>query len=128
MPAAFDMPLLLLAGRLLLGGAFLVAGLRNLGNIPFLTGVIAGRGMPLPRAALLAGIVMQTAAGALLIAGFWTDIALVGLVAFLFAATLLFHNFWDHQGIDRVNRINGVISNAALTGGIFIILAAGSGG
>lgn len=121
----FNAPLLLVAGRILLGGAFLLAGLRNLGNIPFLSGVIAGRGVPLARLALIAGIALQSVAGALLIVGFWTDFALLGLVAFLVLATLLFHNFWDYEGVDRVNKINGVVSNAALTGAIFIILAGG---
>lgn len=120
-----DAPSLLVAGRILLGGAFLFAGLRNLGNIPFLSGVIAGRGVPLARLALIAGIALQSVAGALLIVGFWTDIALLGLVVFLVLATLLFNNFWDHEGVDRVNKINGVVSNVALTGAISIILAGG---
>ncbi|MCR4268206.1 DoxX family protein [Nitratireductor sp. ZSWI3] len=119
------LPLLHLAGRLLLGGAFVFAGLRNLGNIPYLTGVIAGRGMPLPRMALIAGISLQCIAGALLIAGLWTRFAALGLILFLLVATVLFHNFWDHQGPERVARINGIVSNAALAGSFLLVLASG---
>lgn len=119
------LPLLHLAGRLLLGGAFVFAGLRNLGNIPYLTGVIAGRGMPLPRVALIAGIALQCIAGALLIAGLWTRFAALGLILFLLVATVLFHNFWDHQGQERVARINGIVSNAALAGSFLLVLASG---
>ncbi|WP_295806076.1 DoxX family protein [uncultured Nitratireductor sp.] len=110
-------------GSLLLGGAFVFAGLRNLGNIPFLTGVLAGRGVPLARAALFAGIALQCVAGTLLIAGIYPAYAAAGLIVFLVIATLIFHNFWDHDGPDRVARINGVVSNVALAGGFLLIIA-----
>ncbi|TGQ69767.1 DoxX family protein [Mesorhizobium sp. M00.F.Ca.ET.186.01.1.1] len=122
MPA--DLPsTLLFLGRLLLGGAFVFAGLRNIRNQGFLTGLMAARGVPQARLALWAGIVLQVIAGVLVMAGLWTALACAVLVLFLIAATPMFDNFWDHQGPDRATRINGVVSNVALTGGLLTVIA-----
>ncbi|TPM38262.1 DoxX family protein [Mesorhizobium sp. B2-3-4] len=122
MPA--DLPSsLLFVGRLLLGGAFVFAGLRNIQNQGFLTGLMAARGVPQARLALWAGIVLQVIAGVLVMAGLWTALASAVLVLFLIAATPMFHNFWDHQGPDRASRINGFVGNVALSGGFLTLIA-----
>lgn len=122
MPA--DLPsTLLFLGRLLLGGAFVFAGLRNIQNAAFLPQMMAGRGVPRARLALWTGIVLQIIAGVLVIAGLWTAIACAVLVLFLIAATPMFHNFWDHQGPDRAARINGFVGNVALGGGFLTLIA-----
>ena len=122
MPA--DLPsTLLFLGRLLLGGAFVFAGLRNIQNAVFLTGLMAARGVPQARLALWAGIVLQIIAGLLVMAGLWTATACAVLVLFLIAATPMFHNFWDHQGPDRASRINGFVGNVALSGGFLTLIA-----
>ncbi|MFD1986400.1 DoxX family protein [Mesorhizobium newzealandense] len=119
-----DLPsTLLFLGRLLLGGGFVFAGLRNIQNAAFLTQLMAARGVPQARLALWAGIVLQIVAGALVIAGLWTAIAAAVLVVFLIAATPMFHNFWDHQGPDRASRINGFVGNVALSGGFLTLIA-----
>lgn len=112
-----------IVSHLLLGGAFVFAGLRNLANIPVLTSTLAGRGVPLPRAALLAGIALQVVCGGFVMVGFWTSAAAAGLVLFLAIATYLFHNFWDYQGLERGNRINGMVSNTALVGAFLLVMA-----
>ena len=119
-----DLPsTLLFLGRLLLGGVFLFAGLRNIQNAAFLIQLMAARGVPQARLALWVGIVLQIVAGALVIAGLWTTMAAAVLVVFLIAATPMFHNFWDHQGPDRASRINGFVGNVALSGGFLTLIA-----
>ncbi|SDA85442.1 DoxX family protein [Mesorhizobium qingshengii] len=113
----------LFLGRLLLGGAFVFAGLRNIQNRAFLTGLMAARGVPQARLALRAGIVLQIIAGLLVMAGLWTATACAVLVLFLIVATPMFHNFWDHQGPDRASRINGFVGNVALGGGFLTLIA-----
>jgi len=114
---------ILLAARLLLGGAFVFAGVRNIQNRAFLTQLMAARGVPQAQLALWLGIVLQVAAGALVIAGLWTAFAAAILILFLIVATPMFHNFWDHQGPDRAARINGFVGNVALTGGFLALMA-----
>lgn len=122
MPADLPSTLLFLA-RLLLGGAFVFAGLRNIQNAAFLTQMMAARGVPQARLALWLGIVLQIAAGVLVISGLWTAIAAAVLLVFLIVATPMFHNFWDHQGPDRASRINGFVGNVALSGGFLTLIA-----
>ena len=114
---------ILLVARLLLGGAFVFAGLRNIQNRAFLSQLMAARGVPQAKLALWVGIVQQIAAGALVVAGAWTAIAGAALVLSLVAATPMFHNFWDHQGPERAARINGFVGNVALTGGFLALMA-----
>ncbi|TPL23970.1 DoxX family protein [Mesorhizobium sp. B2-4-10] len=119
-----DLPAaLLVLGRLLLGGGFVFAGLRNIQNAGFLTGLMVARGVPQARLALWAGIVLQIVAGVLVVTGFWTATACAVLVLFLIVATPLFHNFWDHQGQERASRINGFVGNVALSGGFLTLIA-----
>jgi putative oxidoreductase len=122
MPTDLQSTLLILA-RLLLGGAFVFAGLRNIANRSTLTGVMSARGVPQAGLALFAGIAVQVVAGLLVIAGVWTTAAAGALIVFLVVATVMFHNFWDHTGIERGNRINGVVGNVALVGGFLLLIA-----
>jgi putative oxidoreductase len=113
------------AARLLMGGAFAFAGLRNIGNRAFLTGLIAARGVPLPAVTLWLGICWQLIAGLMIIGGIQVSPAALMLLAFLVAATPMFNNFWDHQGPDRANRINGFVANIAIAGGILGLIGQG---
>ncbi|MER8438880.1 DoxX family protein [Mesorhizobium sp. M1312] len=114
---------ILFAARLLLGGAFVFAGLRNIQNATFLTQLMTTRGVPQARLMLWLGIVLQIVAGVLVIAGIWTALAAACLILFLLVATPMFHNFWDHQGQERAARINGFVGNVALTGGFLALMA-----
>ncbi|CDX13374.1 DoxX family protein [Mesorhizobium sp. ORS 3324] len=114
---------ILFAARLLLGGAFVFAGLRNIQSRILLIPMMAARGVPQAGLALWLGIVLQVVAGALVIAGLWTAPAAASLVVFLIAATPMFHNFWDHQGPDRGSRIIGFVGNVALAGGFLALIA-----
>lgn len=107
-------------GRILLGGAFVFAGIRNIMNASLVSGMIAARGVPMARPALYTGIALQIVAGLLFAAGLWVPCAAAALIVFLIAATPMFHNFWDVQGPERAAKINGWVSNVALAGGLLI--------
>ena len=114
---------ILVATRLLLGGAFVFAGLRNIVNAAFLTQLMTDRGVPQAGLALWVGIALQVVAGGLVVVGIWTAPAAAGLILFLAVATIMFDNFWDHQGPERAARINGFVANVALTGGFLSLMA-----
>lgn len=114
---------ILLAARVLIGGAFVFSGLRKLPNNAFLTRLMATRGVPQARLMLWAGIALRIVAGALVIAGIWTAFAAACLILFLIVATPMFHNFWDYQGPERATRIDGIVVNIALTGGFLALMA-----
>lgn len=121
-----DLPhIILLLSRLLLGGLFVFAGIRHMFLIPVLTQMIAARGVPLPRAVLLAGSAFQFIAGLLVIFGLFLPIAAFGLVLFTLAASVMLLNFWDMEGQPRQNTINVWLSNMAIIGGLMITAAQG---
>ena len=103
--------LIVLAGRILLGGVFVVAGMRHLMIVPILTLAMAARGVPFPRAVLLAGT------------GFaWTAL---GLIVFTVVASVLLVNFWDKQGEERIALSNVFQTNIGLIGGLMLAAAQG---
>lgn len=111
------------AGRILLGGMFVVAGLRHLMIVPVLTMAVEARGVPFPRAVLLAGTGFQIAAGVALVLGFLVTWAALGLVLFTIAASLMLVNFWDKEGEERIALVNAFQTNIGLIGGLLLAAA-----
>jgi putative oxidoreductase len=115
--------LLLVIGRLLLGGIFVFAGIRHLFIIPMVSQVMAQRGVPAPRLVLVSGTVFQVAGGLLLILGLVVPIAALGLVIFTIAASVMLLNFWSLEGAAREGALNGWLSNLGVIGGLLIAAA-----
>jgi putative oxidoreductase len=121
---ASDLSIALAAvGQLLLGGFFVIAGLRHFSMVPTITGMIAARGVPVPHLTFLAGTLFQVAAGACLMLGIWVAAAAMGLVLFTVAASAMLLNFWDLEGPPREAAITGWQSNLAIIGGLLITAA-----
>jgi putative oxidoreductase len=116
---------IVLAGRILIGGMFVVAGLRHLLIVPVLTTAVGARGVPFPRAVLLAGTGFQIVAGLALVLGFFVTWASLGLILFTIAASGLLLNFWDKQGEERIGMTNAFQSNFAIIGGLLFTAAQG---
>jgi putative oxidoreductase len=110
-------------GRVLVGGVFLFAGLRNARNVPLLTSLMKARGVPFARPALFAGIATEIIGGAALLAAVFVPFAVAALVLFVLLATPMFHNFWSQQGLERATALNGFVANVAITGGLLAIAA-----
>src|SRR4051812_21207588 len=116
------------AGRFILGGYFLLAGVVNLvtpGSIRDHIDRMRGFGTPWPEAAFWCGIVLQFAGACLVLAGVRVEIGAYCLIAFTVLATAIFHRFW--QRTDAVQKRLGrlfFMSNAAIVGGL-LLLAAG---
>jgi putative oxidoreductase len=115
--------ILLALGRLLLGGLFVVGGIRHLFDLPAITQAIAARGIPAAKLALLSGTAFQIVAGLALIFDFYPTWAALGLVAFTVAASVLLLNFWSMEGPARYNALNAWLSNLAIIGGLLITAA-----
>lgn len=116
--------ILLFIGRLLLGGLFVVGGIRHLFDLPAITQAIAARGIPAANLALLSGTAFQIVAGLALIFDFYpTWAAALGLVAFTVAASVLLLNFWSMEGPAHDNARNAWESNLAIIGGLLVTAA-----
>ena len=117
--------LVVLVGRILLGGIFVIAGLRHLMIVPILTGAVGARGLPFPRALVLAGTGFQIAAGLTLMYGLFVAWAALGLILFTIVASIMLVNFWDKEGEERIALTNAFQTNVGLIGGLMLAAAQG---
>jgi putative oxidoreductase len=117
--------LVVLVGRILLGGVFVVAGLRHLMIVPMLTIAVAARAVPFPRTVLLAGTGFQIVAGLALVLGFCVTWAALGLILFTVVASVLLVNFWDKEGEERIALTNAFQTNIGLIGGLMLAATQG---
>src|SRR6218665_591264 len=105
---------MMLIARLLLGGAFVFAGLRNLTQLPRLTGLMSARGIPMAAQLTLFGVIFQLVCGALMVIDLWTPWAALGEAAFVIVAALLVHPFWVFPKGERGPHIAACTVNTAL--------------
>lgn len=110
-------------GRLLIGGIFVVAGVRHLFILPAVTAPMAARGIPRPRDVLIAGSIFEALAGLMLILGVYVSWAALGLAVFTLAASWIMLDFWNKDGFARDGAINGWIANIGVVGGLLIVAA-----
>jgi len=116
-----------LAGRLLIAGFFVVAGASNLTRARIQDHIerAARFKTPYPTFVFWAGIVLQFASCALVLAGWHADLGVVGLIVFTVLATAIYHRFWqmDDPVKRNVSRL-ALLNNVAIVGGLLLLLAA----
>ena len=113
------------AGRLLIVGFFLAAGVFNLAPARIKDHIdrLAGFGVPLPAAAFWFGLALQFTGCALLITGWHAEIGAWCLIVFTVVANALFHRFWTVQDPARRNTLRLMLLNGvAITGGLLLLL------
>jgi len=108
------------AGRLLLVGFFVVAGLCNLTREQIKSHIdyMGEAGTPFPAAAFWIGIVLQFTGCALIIAGWHPEVGVYCLIVFILAATAIFHRFWSmtdpmRRNLARLFLLNNIAILAA---------------
>jgi putative oxidoreductase len=118
-------PLLAFGGKWLMVGFFLLTGVFNLTKARIADHIerMAGFGVPFPATAFWAGIVMQFAGCALIIAQWHAAAGAVLLMIFTIAATAIFHRFWEkpdplQRNLSRIT----LLGNMAILGGLMLLL------
>jgi putative oxidoreductase len=113
--------------HLLLGGAFVVFGIRNIKAIPGLASFLAGRKVTQPETAAKFGVALQIVGGALVVLAPFVPFAGVlgglALILFLVLATALFHPFWEFSGEEQRPHVQSFIMNSGLTGAFLLVIA-----
>lgn len=115
---------LLLAGRILYGGFFLISGLNHFTKFSSYKPYVASKGVPAPSLAVLVSGLLILLGGLSVLFGFWTDIGLLLIAIFLVFATPPMHAFW--KATDPMARMNELINfekNVALLGATFMMAA-----
>ena len=113
------------AGKLLIVGYFIAAGINNLfpARIAEHLGRLGGYGVPFPAAAFwLAHAVLFTAC-ALILAGWHAEVGVMLLMGFTIVANALYHRFWNVDDPFRRNLLRVQLMNGFGTvGGLLLLL------
>jgi len=114
---------LILLGRVIFGGFFLIAGLRNFLHFAERVEGPTNYGWRLPAPVVAIGFLMQLTGGLSLILGLWTVGGAVILILFLIAATALYHNLFLFSGKERDPHLYLTLVNITLAGGLLLVIA-----
>jgi len=117
--------ILIVLGRVLLGGYFLQAGIRNCFKLELHTGMLTKFGMPMPRIALIIGLALQILGGLSVVLGIYPTWGAAALIVFTILANVLYHNFTRFQGEERMSHLSSVLTNLGMIGGLLLVIAIG---
>ncbi len=113
------------AGKLLIVGFYIIAGLCNLTRDRIRDHIhrLGGLGVPLPAAVFWFGMALQFTGCALVLAGWHADIGVLFLIVFTVVANALFHRFWTVTDPARRNTLRLMLLNGtAILGGLLLLL------
>ena len=114
----------LLLGRLIFGGYFVMSGIAHFRNHKAMAQYAAAKGTPAPTLAVLATGALMTAGGLSVITGILPILGLAALAVFLVGVTPVMHAFWTIQDpMTRMAETVNFTKNVALLGAVFALMA-----
>ena len=116
-----------LIGRALLALLFIPAGFSKIGGFTGTVGYIASKGVPFPELAAAAAIGIELGLGLLLLVGWQTRWAALGIAFFTVVITFIFHNFWAVPAEQVMAQQQAFFKNIAVVGGLLMVAAWGAG-
>ena len=122
------MEILLLIGRVLFGGFFLMMGMMHFKNLKNMTGYAASKGVPSPALAVAGSGLLILLGGLGVILGIFVKISLLFIAIFLFLITPKMHQFWKETDPNKkMAEMQHFLKNMALFGATLALLALSSG-
>jgi uncharacterized membrane protein YphA (DoxX/SURF4 family) len=117
------MEILLILGRILFGGFFIMSGINHFTNLGMMSGYAGSKNVPAPGLAVIASGVLLVVGGLSVLLGILPVIGLLFLILFLVPVSLLMHNFWTIQDPQAraAEQIN-FLKNVALTGAALALM------
>ena len=111
-----------LAGRVLLGGFFIVSGLRHFQHLAMMAGFSGSKGVPAPKVAVIVSGLMIILGGVSILLGVRPHWGIALVSAFLLPVTFMMHQYWTHT--DPMMKINDQVNfmkNIALLGAAWML-------
>jgi putative oxidoreductase len=108
-------------GRLGLGAIFLASGSGKLADLSGTAAYMHSAHMVAVPFFLAAAIAMELLGGLSIITGFMARWGALVLIVFLVPATLIFHNFWAFQGMERQMQTIQFLKNLSICGGLLYL-------
>jgi|SRR5580658_269351 putative oxidoreductase len=118
---------LILLSRVLLSLPFLYSGIDKCRRWSAAQREVAASGLPWPTLLHLVTVLAQLAGGLSLLIGIEARLGAVLLSLFLIPVTVMYHPFWKRSGADSVAEADHFLSNAAIIGGLLLIVVFGGG-
>ena len=106
-----------LAGRMLVGGYYLLSAFHHFTDLDSLARSAGSLGVPLPAAAVAVAGILLAIGGLTMILGIYPDIGIAALVLFFVPVTVVMHAFWaDRDPMMRQMDLINFGKNVALLG------------
>ncbi len=116
---------ILLVARVMLGLVFLNSGWSKLGNLSGTVASLMQNGVPLPLAYLAP--ICEFLGGLVLVIGFATRYAALGLFFFTIIATYMSHRYWTYPAAEQKAQATQFWKNITILGGLLALFVAGPG-
>jgi uncharacterized membrane protein YphA (DoxX/SURF4 family) len=113
----------LLTGRLMVGGMYLYSGISNLLELGGKAGYAASKGLPDAQLWVTLASLLLVVAGLSLISGIQPRLGVGAVALFLIPVSIIMHNFWALEGMQRIAEMHAFLGNLALLGSAFMFLA-----
>jgi putative oxidoreductase len=110
-----------LAGRILIGGVYIVNALGLIGAFAPVTGLMAVKGLPFPALLLAVTIAAWLIGGGCVVLGYRVRPAGLMLAAITVPVTLCIHAPWSADPAAFQNELNHFLKNLAIIGGLLYV-------
>ena len=110
----------LVVGRFLLSVIFILSGFGKLMQFAGTASMMASKGIPLAKLALVISILVEIGGGLALLTGFKVRYVAPIMALWLVPVTLVFHNFWAYQGQEAMGQQINFLKNVAIMGGLLV--------
>jgi len=118
------MDLILVIGRILFGGFFLMSGINHFTKLEAMTGYAKYKKLPAAKLGVLISGLMLVIGGITIILGYYADLGALLLAIFLVLAAVIFHNFWkETDATAKQNEMLRFMKDMALAGAALILFA-----
>ena len=118
------MDLIIVIGRILFGGFFLMSGINHFTKLEAMTGYAKYKKLPAAKLGVLISGLMLVIGGITIILGYYADLGALLLAIFLVLAAVVFHNFWkETDATAKQNEMLGFMKDMALAGAALILFA-----
>ena len=118
------MDLIIVIGRILFGGFFLMSGINHFTKLEAMTGYAKYKKLPAAKLGVLISGLMLVIGGITIILGYYADLGALLLAIFLVLAAVIFHNFWkETDATAKQNEMLGFMKDTALAGAALILFA-----
>ena len=115
---------IVLIGRILFGGFFLMSGINHFAKLEAMTGYAKYKKLPAAKLGVLISGLMLVIGGIYIVLGYYADLGALLLAIFLVLAAVIFHNFWkETDATAKQTEMMAFMKDIALAGGALVIFA-----